>query len=200
MARRVEQGSRVRERVPVEVPDFKAALVPFHMPLPAPTTPQPIAAGKLTGAMATWFALILGVCYVAVPTARASVGLLDNLVGHMAFNIPAFVFTAFVVTIGAAVARPDVRLSTDSPRDPVLAASAGGLLAWAVICNLSPILQPFWAMGAGELASFVAANVVEMGLIGMMLASFTRSAGKAFALGALFQVLMLGMVTGLFVL
>ncbi|MFT4622028.1 MAG: hypothetical protein ACI8PZ_000681, partial [Myxococcota bacterium] len=30
--------------------------------------------------------------------------------------------------------------------------------------------------------------------------SFTRSAGKAFALGALFQVLMLGMVTGLFVL
>ncbi len=55
-------------------------------------------------------------------------------------------------------------------------------------------------MGTAELATFVGLNIIEMSLIGMMLASFTRSITKAFALGMSFQLLVLGLILGLFAL
>ena len=200
MTRRDERTIRVRERVSVEMPDFDAALTSFQRPLPASVTPQLIPTGSLVGAMAGWFGLVLAVCYVASPVLRASLGLLDNLPAHLVFNIPAFLMTGFVATIAAAIARPTVTLSPNAPRDPVLAATLGGLLTWGVVHNLSPLLEPFAAMGPAELAAFVAANVVEMTLLGMMLASFTRSSRTAFGLGALLQLLMLGLVSGLVIL
>ncbi len=199
MTRRERRPSQLGERIRLDLPDFDEALSPFD-PSHLARTPQRVATAPLVSAMTGWFSLILLTTYVAAPLTRGAMGLLDNVAGHMLFNIPAFMLTAFVVTISAAVLQPAVRLHPDAPRDPVLAATGGGLLTWALLHNLSPLLQPFTQMTSPELLSFLAVNVVEMGLIGVMLASFTRSSMKAFALGALVQALMLGMVSGLLIL
>jgi hypothetical protein len=150
--------------------------------------------------MTSWFFLVFGLCYVVAPVALSALGQLDGLLSHVVLNSGALLLTGFVTVVAAAVARPHVHLSPSAPRDPTLAATLGGLITWATLHNLSPLLEPFTAMGPGELLGFVAVNVLEMSLFGLMLASFTRSAAKAFALGALLQLLMVGMVSGLLML
>jgi len=143
---------------------------------------------------------VFGLCYVALPLAASSVGLYSDFWSHLFFNLPAFGLASVVAAIGAMVARPTIRTDTRARRDPVIAATAGGLLTWAILHNLSALLTPFAQMEPLHLATFVGLNIVEMGLIGMMLASFTRSTVKAFALGMWFQLLVIGMCIGLFAL
>jgi hypothetical protein len=68
------------------------------------------------------------------------------------------------------------------------------LVGWALVVNTLPFLVPFSAYSPFALALFVAINVVEMSLLGMMFASFTRRRSVAFALGAAFQWLTGGLL------
>ncbi len=53
-------------------------------------------------------------------------------------------------------------------------------------------LVPFGEMSAPVLASFIAVNVLESALFGVMLASLVKSRAAGFALGGAFQLLFLG--------
>ena len=60
-------------------------------------------------------------------------------------------------------------------------------MIWGLGEQLIPVFQPFTSMPLDEMAALIGLNVVESALFGVMLASFTRSPGKAFAVGASFQ-------------
>ncbi len=171
-------------------PEVSHDSVPVYAPK---SLPKRLPARAMFGATATWLAMVFTLCYIALPLGLAVSGLNGAVIGSTQYALPAFGLGAFVVAVGAAVVRPAVRLGFGGPRDPVVSATLGGLGVWALIHNTSSLLEPFWNMSPGELASFVALNVVEMGLLGMMLASFTRSRAVALALGGGFQLLTMGL-------
>jgi hypothetical protein len=179
------------------IPTFDHPLANVQFPS---STPVDIRPRQLGTASVAWLAGVFGLCYIALPIAAASVGLFTDFWSHVFFNLPGFALATLVTAVGAMVARPKITTDVGATRDPVIAATSGGLLTWAIVHNLSPVLLPFAAMGTAELATFLALNLLEMSLIGMMLASFTRSVAKAFALGMWFQLLVLGLVLGLFAL
>ncbi len=112
----------------------------------------------------------------------------------MGGSLAAFAITLAVTVSGIAIARPKVSLET-TRREPIIAATLGGLVPWAILHNILPSLIPFADMTAGSLISFLAVNVLESALFGAMLASFTRSPRRAFALGAGFQLLFMTLCT-----
>lgn len=156
-------------------------------------TPRRLKPGAMLGATASWLAMVFALCYVAFPAMMLVSGINRTLWMSTRVSVVSFGMTAFVVAVGAAIVRPTVRLGSVGPRDPVVSATLGGLGVWALIHNTSALLLPFWAMGPAELLTFVSANVVEMTLIGMMLASFTRSRAVALALGGGFQLVAMGL-------
>ncbi len=155
--------------------------------------------GLVAGAAAAWMGMTFLLCYVLLPMTRQALGLRYTLSPSLfeeglmlAGSLGAFAVT-LGVTVGAiAVKRPTVSLDP-ARREPILAATLGGLLPWAVLHNILPTLIHFDEMSAGVLLSFIGANVLESALFGAMLASFSRSPGRAFALGAGFQVLFMGL-------
>lgn len=163
----------------------------FEAPLLAvyrgPVRPKPGVVAMATGA---WFALVFALCYVALPAFAEITGLHRTLLSTTPVAALSFGATAFVTAIGAALVRPTLSAAT---RDPVFAATAGGLLTWALVHNLADALRPFWAMSFTELGTFLVFNVIEMFLIGSMLASLTRSRAAAFALGSAWQVVSMGL-------
>jgi len=149
----------------------------------------------LMGAMAAWMSMVFMVCYLAIPMATSTLGLYGSGVLSGAwFNFPSFVMASVLAIFAAIAVRPTIRTDFLGPRDPVLSATVGGLLTWGIVHNLSPLLRPFSDFSAVELATFASLNVVEMSLIGMMLASLTKSRMVAFGLGSAFQVVQLGIV------
>lgn len=183
--------ARTRTRDLFDEPDVPEPMI--HLGAPS-ATPRPVPTSALMGAMAAWMAAVFGVCYVALPTLLSAVGWTWGVLDGVWFNLPSFVLASFVAIIGAAALRPTVRTDVTAPRDPVIAASAGGLLTWCVVHNMAPFLRHFDEFAALELVGFIFVNIVEMTLIGMMLASLTRSRAVAFGLGSAFQLLVLGLV------
>lgn len=151
--------------------------------------------GVLAGAAAAWMSMTFLLCYVFLPLTRQAMGLrytsAPSLMEEglmMAGSLAAF-GVALAVTIGGiAIAKPSVSLAPGR-REPVIAATLGGLLPWVLLHNTLPSLIHFSEMGMGALLSFLAVNVLESAMFGVMLASFTRSPGKAFGLGVAFQML-----------
>jgi len=193
------QGRRTvtAERPAREAPTFDHPLAHVQFPSSKPVAINP---RQLGSAMMVWMSMVFALCYVALPMTAANLGLYSGVWDSLWFNMPGFMLATFVAAIGAMVLRPTIKTDVAAARDPVIAAGLGGLLTWGIIHNTSSILVPFADMGVLELTTFVGMNVVEMGLIGMMLASFTRSTLKAFALGMWFQLLVLGMIVGLYAL
>jgi hypothetical protein len=202
MATRFDRVTTASSRLDEDVDLSSTALArpgSTHLPSTIPLNlsahaPRQLPIRALGGAMASWLALTFGVCYVALPALLAIVGLNSGVIEALSFAFPAFGMASLVAIVGALVFQPRIRLDTLGPRDPVLAATVGGLGVWAVVHNTSSLLQPFLEMGPFELASFLALNVLEMSLLGMMFASFTRRTGVALALGGGFQLLVLGLV------
>jgi hypothetical protein len=162
----------------------------------APVRRQELPPVRLAMASVAWLWGIFAVCYVALPVTSYAAGLEDagalwvlpaSTVGWLA----ASVMTAFAVLVN----RPAI--SKDHRADPVIAATLGGLVVWALSESLFPFFRPFTEFGGWELAWFAARNVLEMGLLGAMWASFTRRPALAFALGAAFQALTTGVVATL---
>lgn len=180
------------ERTELAVSELKAQkLIPVQV---SKTVPRTLPLRALVGAMATWFSGVFLTCYIAIPLLFAILGINGGVLAAAPFALPAFAISAFIAIVTAAVAQPKVRLDTWGPRDPVFSAALGGLGVWAIVHNTSDLLRPFSSMGPIELPTFLALNVLEMTLLGMMFASFTRSRAVAMAMGAGFQMLMLGLV------
>jgi hypothetical protein len=143
-----------------------------------------------------WILLTFLLAYVVNPALVNAVGVDLRLIS-IAASGPAMALTGGLVVLLVGALRPSVRL----PRrrgaldtNPEVAATAGSLLVWGAAEQLLPVFQPFTTMPLGELAALIGLNVIESALFGVMLASFTRSPGKAFAIGAAFQLVLTTLV------
>ncbi|MEQ1505941.1 MAG: hypothetical protein ABMB14_27140 [Myxococcota bacterium] len=157
-------------------------------------TARELPVRALGGAMFTWLSLVFVTCYLVFPIVLAATGVTHGILAAAPFSLPAFALASFVSIVAAQIASPKIKLDVRASRDPVLSATLGGLGVWAVVHNSSALLEPFWAMGPTEFASFFALNVLEMTMLGMMFASFTQRRSVALALGGGFQLLVLGIV------
>ncbi len=152
--------------------------------------------GRLAGAAAVWMGGTFAVCYLLLPLARIRMGLSMQSAGSVAVVAAsaalALVGLWMLATIGLIVRRPVIALEEDH-RDRAVTATTGGLLVWSILHNVLPGLIPFGEMEAGELLSFLGANVIESALFGVMLASVATTVRGALSLGVLFQgALLLG--------
>ena len=152
---------------------------------------------KLAAAATAWMLLVFGLCYVAIPAAFEAVHLRDSQLFLIPQKIQSLGMVWALVMGFIAIGRPQVRL--DGRIDPILSATGGGLLVWAILHNVIPILEPFISMPLDFLLAFVAANVVENVLFGAMLASFVTSRRAAFLLGGLFQLVLMSGATYLLI-
>jgi hypothetical protein len=178
--------------------DEPETVEPLMLHVGAPTElPRDIPTRAMAGAMLAWMTGVFGLVYVAVPLVLSAAGLHAGMIRGLLFNLPSFVGATVVATAAACIFKPRIATAMSGPRDPVIAAASGSLLVWGLLHNLSPILTPFSAFATPQLIAFIGLNVLEMGLIGMLLSSFTRNPLKAFALGAGFQLLIYAMLLGL---
>jgi hypothetical protein len=155
----------------------------------APTAVPATGAVRLALATVAWLGWVYALCYVALPSAGWMLGIGGSLDTALPSGV-AWVGGAVVVAFAVLLRRPSV--AADGRRDPIAAATLGGLAAWAIAENTLPVFQPFSAFGWGQLAWFAAHNLLEMGLLGAVWASLTRRPAVAFALGAGFQLLVTG--------
>jgi len=165
-----------------------------------PEEPRRLAPGELGSAVVTWLTVVFCLCYVVLPVGLSVLGVLPPMFvfENLWYSLPTFSMVGFVMLAGILAIRPRIRLR--GPRDPVLAATIGGLGVWALAENFAGPFVPFAMMGSAHLAGLVALNVVEMFLLGTMLASLTRSTSLAFVLGAGFQLLWCGIAMSIFAL
>lgn len=166
----------------------------------SPEVGQTLPIRRLSGAMAAWLALTFGVCHVALPALAISLGVDAGVLGSFWYAMPAFALASLTAVIAVVAAGPAIRLHLTSPRDPVIAATLGGLGVAAVVQNTSGLVVPYSSLGPWELAAGLWLNVLEMSLLGMMFASFTRRIDVALALGGGFQLLVLGLALTLMTL
>jgi hypothetical protein len=178
-------------------PPAMEALTATHAEAPGRVDGRVLPVRPLAAAMSTWLVLVLASCYLVGPLALSAAGLAGGAQIYTFAAIPAFGLTAFATTIAVLAARPAIRLGS-TRADPILAAVLGSLVVWGVTQNGVPgLLHPFSAMSAPELVAQAALEALEASLLGVMFASFTRSAAAAFALGALFKLVLMGLALGL---
>lgn len=165
-----------------------------------PDEPRRLSPSEIGGAMVTWLTAVFCLCYVVLPVGLSVFGALPQMFvfQNLWYSLPTFAMAGFVAVAAILAVRPRIRLG--GPRDPVLAATIGGLGVWALAENFAGPFVPFAMMGPAHLAGLVALNVVEMFLLGTMLASLTRSTALAFVLGAGFQTLWCGIALSIFAL
>ncbi len=200
-ASRVKQRSTERERAaPVEASEQLRA----EPTAAASVTAVGSSAGRehlslatLGGAMAGWLALTFALCQVVLPSVAAISGLESGVIASIGYSLPAFALASMVAVVATLVAQPTLRLGLDQPRDPVVAATVGGLGVWALLHNTSSMLVPFADMAPLEVATLVSMNLIEASMLGVMFASFTRRAGLAVALGGGFQLVVVGLTVTL---
>lgn len=158
--------------------------------------PREVPRAALAGAVASWFALVYALCYVALPAIATAFGTYSGMVPNLIVNTLAFAPLAAMSVALVAVVRPKVVLRGSARRDPILSAAGGSLLVWFLAHQALLALQPITAMPLVEAATFTGINLVEHGLLGMMLGSFVRTPAQAFALGAAFQAMFLSLFLG----
>ena len=203
MATLQELGTRTRERVEPE--DFERHEVVLghaetglqRLKNTAPSVTSEWASpsrATLVKATAGWMAAVFAFRYVFLPAVITSAQVPFDLV-PLVFSTPAFAMTASLVVAAVALFRPRVRLPKTRKKDnsPEIAATAGSLAVWAAGHQLIWGLMPLTDMEPTRLIPFLALNVLESSLFGVMLASFTNSPTKAFGLGALFQLVFIGL-------
>ncbi len=158
--------------------------------------PREVPAPAMAGAVSSWFAIVFAVSYLALPALATALGLYSGMIANIVPNFLALATMGMVTTALAVMTRPRVVTNVRAARDPVIAAGLGSFLVWAGAQEFLPILQSLSAMPLFESLTFIGLNIVEAGLFGMMLASFARTPGRAFALGAAFQSLLLAFFIG----
>lgn len=151
----------------------------------------------LQKAASAWMALSFFLAYAALPFAAELTGLFPGLLAGFWAGAKGYALLTAGIVLGIHWLQPKVRIprAGGAVKDPFVMATAGSLITWAVLHNVVGALTPFSMMTGGELLSLGFINVIESGMIGLMLGSFVRSRAKAFALAAVFQAIL----TGLFV-
>ncbi len=189
--------SALREHMPRPLTDAERVLEGVRLeasfaPERLAETEAPESSVHLALATVAWMAAVCALTNVALPAAGSLVGAQWSLVAAIP-AVVAWATSAVVVACALLVLRPKV--PADGQRDPLLAATAGGLAVWVLASNALPVYQPFAALGWGELGWLTALNLLEMGLLGAVWASLTPRPTVAFALGAGFQLLVVGIGT-----
>jgi len=148
----------------------------------------------LVPAAAAWMMGVFGVCYLFLPALALISGANMGLIFNLPLSILAFSVMLPLTLVAIAVFNPRVEIPRDGSMQPgpVLSAALGSLSLWAVLHSVVPLLRPLYVMSGPELASMIVINGVESLLFGMMLASFVRTRGQAFVLGAAFQATFVG--------
>ena len=141
---------------------------------------------RVAMAAVAWLWVVFGLCYVAIPAVVWQItGDPGGLSAAPGFAL-AFVAASVMTGLGVLLARPTIT------RGRVWAATLGGLTAWALATQVGDAFLPLTGMPAATLGILLVQNLFEMSLLGAMWASFARKPGTAFALGALFQLFILG--------
>ncbi|MCP4807869.1 MAG: hypothetical protein GY913_10045 [Proteobacteria bacterium] len=150
----------------------------------------------LQKAASAWMALSFFLAYAALPFGAELTGLFPGLLAGFWAGAKGYAFITAAIVLGIHWGKPKVRIPRGEgsiPSDPFVMATAGSLITWAVLHNVLVGLTPFSMMTGGELLSLGFINVVESGMIGLMLGSFVRGRVKAFALAAAFQAVLTGL-------
>jgi hypothetical protein len=172
-----------RERVKVAWPEADAAPLATREAA-ALVTPLPIA--TLNTAVATWSIGVFGLCYVAIPWLLSLLGIVGDGLSHVATDMVGAAITVLPALLLVAIGRPSVR-AADVSRAATIAATASGFAVWAALHNTLPGLARFNELGVVGLPVFVAVNLLESALWGVMIGSVSRGIGKAFVFGGLFS-------------
>ncbi len=174
-------------------PVFDDAIAAQVTPLRDREGAREVPAGALLRAIPAWLGLTWVGCYLVGPTLLA-LGTSDDF-GVLTTGIltaPAYAATTLTTAVGAAVAKPRLRLHRRG-FEPVAWAAAGWLAVWAVVHNTSAYLEAFARMQGDVLLGFLLLNLMEAGLVGAVLGTLTRSRFKAFSMGAAFQGMQLAL-------
>ncbi len=188
---RREASRQAEHRDPVEdlveaTPTSSSSMLSSFEPAATSTSSVAVAPATLTAATASWLAITFALCYVTLPSVFATLGL--GGLGVLGFwpQFPAFILASLIAVAGIAWFKPRVDLAQTGGRDPILAATLGGLGVWFFVQNA--FLMPFGLMEGVSALTLLLGNVIEMTLLGTMFASFTKRPGTALALGAGFQL------------
>lgn len=150
----------------------------------------------LQKAAGAWMGLSFVLAYALLPFAAEITGLFPGLLAGFTAGAKGYALLTAAIVLGIHWLKPKVRIPRGEgaiESDPFIMATAGSLVTWAVLHNVLVGLTPFSMMTGGELASLGLINVVESGMIGLMLGSFVRGRVKAFALAAAFQAVLTGL-------
>ena len=183
----IESVHVTRTQVGNSSPTADANEVPRTVGAPArPRAAQtPVPTPTLTGATASWLALTFALSYVAIPSATVTVGVVTPSALAYGGQYPAFICTAILTTAIVGLVRPRVRLDA-AGHDPFWAATAGGLAMWLLLQNV--VQMPMAWLSGWPLISLFATKLLELSMLSMMFASYTRRPGTAAALSAGFQL------------
>lgn len=190
----MEIGTLERTRSSVDEPVEQAWLGPVGRQLGLQERPRSavVRGASLAAASAVWMSLTFALCYVLLPVAADLSGAHPGLLASLWADVLGFGAMLAAVTLGVLVGRPEVRVDRQPATAPIAAATVASLAVWAVLHSLLPGLVRFEDMGVVGFSSFLAMNIVESSLFGVMLASLVRTVPRAFVAGGAFQAAFFG--------
>ena len=184
--------SRQRRRLEQEAASSTTAALHYdperlaHLDIPFVPTLRQVAT-----ATSAWMVGVFALVYGLLTWIVSATGLYPGLTAGWQADIAAFGGMLVLVLGLLVVLRPRIEVPRFAPvqsRDPVRWAFLGGFGSWVIAHSTLPMLWPLQDMPGEQLAAFVALNVVEHALFGMMLASFVKTRRAALALGAGFAM------------
>lgn len=149
-------------------------------------------------AATVWMGLTFALCYVMLPATWEALGIRAAQLWTLPGDLLALFGlwgAAMVLTASRHVQNDGITVDLDSlaASDKLPAAALGGLLTWGFLHNVLPGLVPFHDMPGAYLGAFVAANVLENALFGVIAASLARTRRGAFTLGVASQLILLSL-------
>ncbi|MEO0600105.1 MAG: hypothetical protein AAF211_01645 [Myxococcota bacterium] len=159
----------------------------------ASAAPREVPDIALVFAIGMWLWLTAWVSRLLVPLFGLSLWSEGPWVLDLWVEGHAFALASAALVLGVGVTRPRVSADVPVSRGRFLAATVGGFGAWALVQGLlfEPIVTLPWSVAGPILAS----HVVEAVMLGSLFASVARRPAAAFALGAGFQLAVLGITS-----
>lgn len=147
-------------------------------------------------AASVWLGMSFLLCYVAIPLMMDGAGIRTAYLARVlpgeliGMSIASCWALSRVLRKGWSGSLP-LALPQLAASDRIQAAALGGLMSWGLLHNILPGLLPMSRMSLAFLVFFGFANVLENVLFGTVLGTIAGSRRQAFALGAIFQLVLL---------
>ncbi|MEM6927390.1 MAG: hypothetical protein AAF602_10695 [Myxococcota bacterium] len=158
-----------------------------------PERPSEVPDIALVFAMGMWLWLTAWVSRLLVPLFGLSLWSEGPWVLDLWVEGHAFALAAAALVLGVGVVRPRVSADVRVSRGSFLAAALGGFGAWVIVQGL--LFEPIATLEGALAGPILASHVVEAVMLGSLFASVARRPGAAFALGAGFQLVVLGITS-----